>query len=236
MYRSRTAIAPVFALALAAACAGGWLGGCDRDSGPEPMQPVSEPEPPAPQQTPPQPNPTPSGAADAGDASGGTPSARPTPPADGPDLSSIIAARSAQRSLRPLDIEHFLSRGDVRELTNFAGALTEVPLEGQTPDAEYNGFRFAGDNHLGVTVQAWDMSSSAAANRLFERLRQTYLASEESRTDVGDESFRSTHAGVRQFVFLNRRRSMVVAVACDVQVCPADGELNALAGRVFQNM
>jgi hypothetical protein len=233
MYCPRTAIAPVFALALAAACAGGWVGGCDRGDGPEPAQHAGEPEPATPQETPPQnPTPTPTGAADAGDASTGAPTARPTPPSDGPDLSSIIAARSAQRSLRPLDIEHFLSRGDVRELTNFAGALTEVPLEGQTADAEYNGFRFAGDNHLGVTVQAWDMSSSAAANRLYERLRQTYLASEASRADVGDESFRSTHAGVRQFVFLNRRRSMVVAV----QVCPGDGELTALASRVFQNM
>ncbi len=163
-------------------------------------------------------------------------------PAPGPDSGMPVAPRltnddlprpNVQRSARAsiLEIAELLSRADVREVTGYTGPLEESVLEGQEASANYNSVRFATEQTLGVGLQVWDLASSAATNRQFLRFRDTYIEVRATRT-VGDSGFRADFGGVRQLVFMSRRRSTIVALACDETVCPTDAEIEAIAERV----
>ena len=138
-------------------------------------------------------------------------------------------------SPRDLDISNVLTRGEVREATRFTGTLQETTLEGQKPSRTYNSIRFAGDGHLGVGLQVWEFSSSAATTRHFERLRDTYVEPRGTRT-VGDGGFRSDYTDIRQIVFMSRSRNLVIAIACDETVCPTDQEIIGLAEKAEDNL
>lgn len=161
-----------------------------------------------------------------------TTDAPPTPDFSGPTTGRVPTHFGSQRDL---DISFILNRGEVREATRFTGTLQETILEGQKPSRSYNSIRFAGDGHLGVGLQVWEFSSSAATTRHFERLRDTYVEPRGTRS-VGDGGFRSDYPGVRQIVFMSRSRNVVVAIACDETVCLADTEIIGLAEKAEDNL
>ena len=160
-----------------------------------------------------------------------------TPDTSSPDFAGPTTAHVPTRfgTQRMLDISQVLTRGELREVTHFTGSLQETPLEGQAPTRTYNAIRFAGDGHLGVGLQVWEYSSSAATTRQFERLRDTYVEPRGTRS-VGDGGFRSDYPGIRQIVFMSRSRNLVVAIACDETVCPTDREITGLAEKAEDNL
>lgn len=169
------------------------------------------------------------------DVGQGTTVATPGPDSStaAPDFAGPTSNRPPTRfgTQRVLQIDHLLTRGEVREVTHFAGALQELELEGQAPSPTYNSVRFAGEGHLGVGLQVWEFSSSAATTRHFERLRDTYVDPRGTRT-VGDGGFRSDFPGIRQIVFMSRSRNVVIAIACDDTICEHDGEIAGLAEKI----
>ena len=141
--------------------------------------------------------------------------------------------RSLPRSARSarLDITDLLTRGDVRDVTHYTGTLSEAPLEGIAISSNYNAVRFSTEDSLGVGLQVWELASSAATNRQFLRFRDTYVGVRATRS-AGDGGFRADFGGIRQLVFMSRRRSTIVGISCDEVVCPTDREIEALAERV----
>jgi hypothetical protein len=151
-----------------------------------------------------------------------------------PDASVVTERmRTALRSREPevLEIDQLLSRGEVRELTQYTGSLREIPLEGQPPSESYNAVRFAADTSYGLGIQMWQLETSDDASRHFQRLRDTYVATEAQRI-MAHNGFSSTFGGIRQIVFMSRGEHAVVAVSCDETLCPRDGVLTRVAERI----
>ena len=147
----------------------------------------------------------------------------------------IATSPTRRRAPTPPDIDHLLSRVEIRELTQFTGSLQRSELEGQEPSEVYNAMRFAGENHLGVAVQLWSLNSSARTTQRFDRLRETFVEPVGAR-GIGDSAFRSDYPGMRQFVFVSRQHNVVVAIACDESVCTDEGHVTMLAERAESHL
>ena len=147
----------------------------------------------------------------------------------------IATSPTRRRAPAPPEVEHLLSRVEIRELTQFTGSLQRTELEGQEPSEIYNAMRFAGEDHLGVAVQLWSLNSSARTTQQFDRLRDTFVEPVGAR-DIGDSAFRSDYPGMRQFVFVSRQHNVVVAVACDESVCTDEGHVTMLAQRAESHL
>jgi hypothetical protein len=154
---------------------------------------------------------------------------------DSGSLETIAERLARERYQQNLDIDHLLSRGEVREVTGYTGTLSHTELEGQEPSQTYNAFRLAGDQTYGFGLQVWKLRDGAQATSFFNRMHETYVVT--ANDNLGDTpAFEAELGGIRQLVFVAAQTGNVVALSCDETVCPDDETLAHLAERVLSRL
>ena len=80
-------------------------------------------------------------------------------------------------------------------------------------------------------MQVWSFDNSAATNRHFRRLRDTFPDVSGAR-GAGDAAFRTDIGEIGQLVFTSVGRQKVVAISCDRQICAAENTIMDIAEHV----
>lgn len=128
-----------------------------------------------------------------------------------------------------LDIERLINIRELREQTNYAGALSEAWLLGQTPDARYNAMRLATDNanELGFSVQVWKPGNESAAVKRFNDLYSQSFGGKKIKA-LATDAFVSTHHEIHEIGFFDKGKRAAVLLSCSAKVCTT-AQLQAIA-------
>ncbi|MDX9721452.1 MAG: hypothetical protein RBU37_11950 [Myxococcota bacterium] len=145
--------------------------------------------------------------------------ARPSPrtPAEAPEVE--LAA--------PLEAQ-WLEKSELRQVLEYKGLLELDTIHGQRGTG-YQAERFKTEqaSQFGIGLQVY--KGGNPAKRYDDLLAQSWGGSISK--DVGDLSFRSEHHRLRELTFLDRKRTLVAILSCDVELCSFD-QLVELGRRV----
>lgn len=135
---------------------------------------------------------------------------------------------------RPLDVSDILRRTDVRQVTQFSGALTERPIGGSLPTRHHNGYRFVTPEGYGFAVEIWKYPSEKELDAAYTEYRNTLIAGSQVPRANAPTTV-SVFAGIRQLVVKDSHRSAIVSVSCGEDQCTTQ-HLVELSSRVRQRL
>ena len=128
-----------------------------------------------------------------------------------------------------------LTRQDIREVTQYEGAVAETTFDGIEPSPNYNAVRIAAEGGFGFGLQLWSLDESRQVSPRYDRLQQTYFRSTEDESPVGDRAFIANFEGIRQYGFMHRASRSVGVVSCDANLCSAE-QVEQLAQNVLNRL
>lgn len=119
-----------------------------------------------------------------------------------------------------LDITHFMSINEVRDLTGNQALAATGPLAGIPASATYNSMYFAPPKRsdFGVSVQVWREVTRRDANDRFRRMRRDFPNAEDT-SAVTPKGFFSQWNDLMALVFLDFTKRTIVTVTCSQSLC-----------------
>jgi hypothetical protein len=135
---------------------------------------------------------------------------------------------------QPLSIDGLMRTADIREITDFGGALNKLPIDGTLPGPHHNGYRMAADEGLGFALEVWTYMSDQATDTGYEQLQESLIAGTPLE-EASPPTTLSVFAGVRQLVVKDNELNAVISVSCSEDICTTQ-HLQELASRVRQRM
>ena len=146
-----------------------------------------------------------------------------------------LRARLGLAPPSPPEIQHLLTRADVREILRYDGALEETTLHGQRPSPAYNALRLATNEGFGVGLQRWVVADTEQLRRRFERLEETYIAVERDGRPVGSAAFAGEFDGLRHYAFRHDPSRSIIVVTAQADLADAE-RMRALARRTLDRL
>lgn len=135
---------------------------------------------------------------------------------------------------QPLDIDDILRKIDIRQVADYSGKLTMMPMEGTLPSHRHNAYRLATDEGFGFSVEVWTFPSQSATDAGFEEFRTTLIAGTPLERAAVPTTL-SVFAGVRQLIVKDAALNAVISVSCSENLCTTQ-HLEALVDRVRARM
>jgi hypothetical protein len=128
-----------------------------------------------------------------------------------------------------LSIEKLINIRELREQTNYAGALSEAYLQGQVPEPRYNAMRLAPDDasKLGFAIQVWKPGNESAASKRFNDLFTQSFGGQKIR-GVATDAFTASHHKLNELAFFDKSKRSTVLMSCSDDICSIE-QLKSIA-------